>query len=222
MTATWVYPAVRHFSMLDNSCAGDVLTLISHAIDTGIREELVDEAILALFKQLQFSEKEWRYLVQEIARHSEKWESKKEEISRSLNLQIARTNDRMDRLTDAYLEQALDREAFERRKESLLFERKGLEEQIQELSSGTEQQIPSKVQGILELANTAWINYKVANSEEKRDLVRFATSNRLVDRKNVELTPHFPLDYLLEREKNSHGACGRTRTYGLVIISDVL
>jgi len=63
----------------------------------------------------------------------------------------------------------------------------------------------------LELAGSAYNRYDLGFVEEKRDLVRIVTSNRIVQGKSVELMLLEPFQVLANRPKTSYGAPYRDR-----------
>jgi hypothetical protein len=66
--------------------------------------------------------------------------------------------------------------------------------------------IPSRLAEFLELAGSAYLSYKLGVPEEKRDLLRIATSNRLVYGKNVDVVLSQPFCEVANRFKTSNGA----------------
>lgn len=87
---------------------------------------------------------------------------------------------------DVYLDGAVDRQVFEEKKLSLLMERKGLEEERERIAHG-EQALVDRLLEYLELLETLPLSYKMANSIEKRKLVKTVTSNFCGDGKNITI-----------------------------------
>src|SRR5581483_11557818 len=123
-----------------------------------------------------FSEEEKRYFRARIAKLKETWATQRENEVQSMKLQLDQIKDRKNRLTDAYLDQALDKEAFEERKRSLIVEQQMIEESLSQLSHGGRG--PDRIEKFLELAANAPLSHRTALPEEKRDMVNFLTSNR--------------------------------------------
>ena len=61
----------------------------------------------------------------------------------------------------------------------------------------------------LELAGSALLSYEKAFPEEKRELVRIITSNRVASGKNVELKPSIPFREIADRFIYAGSAPGR-------------
>lgn len=170
---------------------------------TSIREEIAEKQTSQFFEGVECSEEEKAYFRPKVLKMRETWTSQLEEETQSQNLKLAQIKDRLNRLTDAYLDQSLDKTMFEERKHGLLLEQKTVEECLMNLKRGSVQQL-DRLEKFLELAGTAWLSYKLAFPEEKREMVKIATSNRLVGGKNVELKPSLAFEPLRNRFQNTH------------------
>jgi len=169
-----------------------------------IREEAIEAAIMTNLRLLEFSEEERSYFGRFMAGRRQSWELQKTELVKGLTLRLKRTNDRLTRLTDAYLDQAIDRETFEERKRLLLIDRLEIEQSKRKLDA-PENDVLKSVREIFELANTASRMYVDANRENKRQLLRSVTSNLTVDGKNLAIALSSPLDLIANRRKMAYG-----------------
>lgn len=172
---------------------------------TCVREEAVDRAMRSAVEPLRFTEKEKAYFSGKIVQMRKDWGTRRGEEIKSVNLRLGQLQDRLSRLTDAFLDGVLEKPLFEERKTALLLERAGLQNNLAEFQ-GNGPSIPDHLAKFLELAGTASFLYETAISEEKRDLVRIVTSNRRVDGKNVELTLSNPFREVANRSQNTYGA----------------
>jgi len=167
-----------------------------------IREEVVQEGFSQLLRMLHFTDREKEYFRSRIVRLREDWTTRQQDEIRSLKLRLDQTKDRLNRLTDAYLDQALDKTMFEERKNSLLLEQKDAEENLANLhrhgSRGME-----RLEKFLELVGDASLSHGLASDEEKREMVKILTSNRHVNGKNLELKPSIPFQAIVNRFKNT-------------------
>lgn len=153
---------------------------------TCVREEVIDEAIRRELKKLQLGDEEMRYARQLLAKFREGWFQERENTVAALNLRLNQLQDRLNRLTDAYLDRLIEKDLFEQRKAALLMERRDLEDKVTEI--GREDQVlPERIADFLELIRGAYLAYKVAPLEKKKALVNLVTSNRWASGKNVEL-----------------------------------
>jgi DNA invertase Pin-like site-specific DNA recombinase len=167
-----------------------------------IREDLAEKQTSQFFERLLCSEDEKAYFRPKVLKMRETFTSQLAEEIQSQNLKLAQVKDRLNRLTDAYLDQTLDKTMFEERKKSLILEQKAIEECLTNLQRSSIQQL-DRLEKFLELAGTASLSYQLAFPEEKREMAKMATSNRLVGLKNVELEPSLAFAPLLNRFQNS-------------------
>lgn len=177
---------------------------------TSLREDSIEAPLKEFLQSLRFNEKENLYFRQEVVTLRADWALEQENEIQGLKLKVGQIKDRLNRLTDAYLDAALDKAMFEERKSVLLLERKTVEENLTKLTNDTEP-LPDKVEKFLELANNAWLSYKIALPEEKGEVVKIFTSNRLVDGKKLELKPSFLSQQIAIAHKNTYGGVHRDR-----------
>jgi site-specific DNA recombinase len=170
-----------------------------------IREEAIEQAIAAVLPPLQFTDDEREYLEQRVTELREHWVTEKEEQIQTLTLRLGNLQERVGRLTDVYIDGAIEKDLFQERKAAVLLERKDAEERLGALKGGRFS-LPDRLAEFLELAESVSGSYKTALSEEKRDLLKIVTSNREVDGKNVVLTLTQPFALIAQRCENSHGA----------------
>ena len=104
---------------------------------TSIREDVVEAEITRFLQRLKFNETEKAYFGVKLLELRSDWATHREKEIKNQNLRLSQIKDRLDRLTDAYLDGAIDRTAFDHRKSSLLSEQKAIEEnQVNMRSSG--------------------------------------------------------------------------------------
>ena len=176
-----------------------------HDPRTAIREEVAEKETARFFEQVQFGEDEKAYFRPKVLQMRETWTTKRDEEIQSQNLKLSYIKDRLNRLTDAYLDQALDKTMFEERKKGLLLEQKAAEEVLAELNRSNDRH-PKRLEQFLELTGTAWLSYQLAFPEEKREMVNIITSNRLVNAKTLGLEPSLAYRGIVNRFKNADGA----------------
>lgn len=155
------------------------------------REEAIDDAIRSHFRPLILSDEELAELFELNSRLEDNWAIKKTGYENAIALQIDGVSNRLSRLMDAYIDQAIERPLFEEKKLTLLKERKALEERRAELSAD-EAFLPRKVRDFLELVKTLSLSYELGNVQEKRDIIKIVTSNLLAEGKNVVIELRSP------------------------------
>jgi len=151
-------------------------------------------------RALTFSQEEKKDLLACIAELKASWGIEREQECERLKLQIHQLTERLNRTTDAYLEGALDREAFEERKGALITERRALTDRRADYEADRAS-IPDELQKFVELAGTAYSLYSGAITTKKRRLLRTVMSNCSVDQKKIDITWQTPFLHVAEREE---------------------
>ena len=172
------------------------------------------------FSLLRLNEEERVYATQEIAKLRADWNKKEESLAQSLHLRLGQLNERLGRLTDAYIDRVIEKDIFEERKAALLMNRREVEERMSELDQQG-RTTPDLVAQFLELAGIAYTLYKSSLPEEKRDLLKTITSNRQVEGKRTEFMLALPFAELANRSENTNGGPYRDvpRTFGPIFQS---
>lgn len=159
-------------------------------------------------KALIFSQEEKEKLLARIAELKASWAEQREQEGHRLTLQIDQLSGRLNRVTDAYLEGVLDREAFEERKAALITERRALTDRRADYEANRAS-IPDELQKFVELAGAAYSLYCGAITTKKRRLLRTVMSNCTINQKEVDIAWRIPFCYVAEREENSQSALNR-------------
>ncbi len=168
-----------------------------------VREEEIEEKALKTLLPLQLNADEGAYLEAKVSGLKDNWGKQKEDLVKSTSLRLGQLQDRLGRLTDAFIDGALEREIFEERKAAHLSERKDLEEKLASLRSGS-RSVPDELAQFLELLKSAYLQYEMGLLDEKRDLLKILTSNRVVDGKTVEFELALPFREVSNRFEDSN------------------
>lgn len=121
-----------------------------------------------------------------------------------LRAQIGAAKSRLDRVTDAFVDGALDKASYESRRRTLLEEENRLVAAL-EGDAISSARIRSFVLETLELAIMAQRSYRLANSAEKREMAILLSSNRTVTGKCASVEPYFPFHIMAKRPAVSNG-----------------
>jgi hypothetical protein len=148
---------------------------------------------------------EWVHVLRILAKLSVEWATEKNDAVKACDMRLANIQERLARLTDAYIDRTIDKELFEERKGALLNERAALNEQ-RAIVASTRRSIPDVLREFLELASRAKILYEMAIPEEKRDLLKIISSNRVLNDKKVVVELSHPFDDIAKRHLNTDGA----------------
>lgn len=165
---------------------------------TGFREERLDDAVRERLAPLRLTNLEMSYLLKKVDELRVKWKEDRQDREKVLRLQRAKVQDRLGNLTDAFVDQLIEKDLFEERKSALLAERRDLDNQL----AGQEEDprtLPEKVQDFLELAESAETSYETGIPDEKRELLRIVTSNRTVQGRKVKIALKVPFQLIAER-----------------------
>lgn len=165
---------------------------------TCVKEDAIVGILEEKLLQIQLEQTERDYLRKKMAWLKDTHAERDLNQAKSLELNINQLQDRLIRLTDAYIDRMIDKDTFEQRKATLLLEKKSLEEKLDGIKTNTNFVI-DELSKFLELAGNAYVSYKMGFFEEKRDFLKITTSNRLVEGKNIELKLKFPFQEVENR-----------------------
>lgn len=190
---------------------------------TCVKEDNIEKTVEERLRRLQLEESERKYLYKKMAWLKDINEERNLDQVKSMELNLSQLQDRLNRLTDAYIDRMIDKGTFEQRKAALLLDKKALEEKMDEIKTKTDT-IVDELTKFLELAGNAYVSYKMGFAEEKRDFLKIATSNRTVNGKIIELKLKFPFQELENRLFLLNGSPerDRPRTYYLDVLFDRL
>jgi len=121
---------------------------------------------------------------------------------------ITQVRERLQRLTDAYIDGVLDRTMVEERRSSLLLEEAGIKQKLSDLEEGRSDAL-TRLGEFLELTKDASNLYNLAIPDEKRDFVKKLTSNFGVHAGNVEIALKDEAKEIANRHEVSGGALHR-------------
>jgi site-specific DNA recombinase len=167
-----------------------------------IREEIIEREVQYGFEQIGFSKPNFERLKGNITTW---FEDRRHAFgtSNALTLRKSEIKARIGTLTYALIDRLIDKEAFAERKQHLLIECQKIDDQLAKMNDLTAE--ADKLAKFLELVKSLAELYQIANPSEKRLIVELATSNRLVDGKNVVLQPS---NWLLTVDMAVTALCG--------------
>ena len=132
----------------------------------------------------------------------------RQETVAAMKLRISQDDERLGRLTDAYIDRLIEQDTFEARKKTLLSERLDLEAQIASWQGG-KRDASEEVAKFIERADGAYLAYKRGTIEEKRELLGALTSNRIIDGKVPVIMLSLPFRAIADRPKSADGEARR-------------
>ena len=165
-----------------------------------VREEIVEAAVKSKLEAAELTDNELDVLRDEVAALRQRWRADHTATLEVIRLNQSRIQDRLNRLTDAYVDAGIDKPVFEERRAGLLLERRALDERLAELQQGATP-VHDQVVKFLEQANRFCSSYSAASPSLKREFIRNATSNRSVVGKKIEFELRSPYRELANRPK---------------------
>jgi len=142
-----------------------------------VREDVIDRMILAMLRENAISCDEGDLLVSEIKRRI--GTIRQDDEVHSLRLQLDQTDARLERLTNAFLDELITRDEFQDRRGHLLLEKERLQERMHEIRQN--RLSDAMIENFFERVRNVENNYRNAKPHDKRSLAIWVTSNRKMD-----------------------------------------
>lgn len=150
-----------------------------------VREEVIEKAVREHLSDTQLTDDQVHKLRDRL--HSWLRDGSSQAASEQAVSEIASLDERMSRLTDKFVDDLIDRDTYTQKREQLLSERARLME-VQSSQRDWTWHV-QKVTELLEHAKNLCFGYEIANHDEKRAIIRFASSNRFVTEECVGFEP---------------------------------
>jgi DNA invertase Pin-like site-specific DNA recombinase len=169
-----------------------------------VNESTIEQSLIGLFDLLQMDDADIKDIkdIVDVMRGTD--DRNGAEQASALKLQLDKCEERLSRLTDTFVDAAIEKDIYEAKKYQYLETKRTLLDQLATLS-----QTPSRTDCVLEkleLANAAYLQYKNAIDAEKRDLVQSTTSNLVGMSNYVAIALKSPFKELAEKRISEHGA----------------
>ncbi len=175
----------------------------------GVREEKIEKVIIDTLAQIRLDPLEYRTLKEMLIEAQYNLSDTQKGLEESLELQKANISLRLERLTDAYIDGAVNKDVFERKKEALLVEQQSNKQQTLSLSV-QKSLIFKKAENFLELIKSLNTCYSQALGEEKRKILEFVTSNLSISGKSVVVSMGSPFSEISNQGNFSSCALNRS------------
>jgi site-specific DNA recombinase len=173
-------------------------------VGTSIREEFISDAVQKCLQLLVGDEVELREFRDLVEAERKTVTEGMDKLRSTLNLRVAKCDDRLNRLTDAYIDQLIDKDTFEARKKGLLGERRSLLDQLEKLSAAD---LPvGKAFKKLELGNAAYSGYISGNTPERRSILDEVTSNLFAEGNKPAIALKSPYQEIVNWRISQNGA----------------
>lgn len=169
-----------------------------NCITKGIKERTLDNLLQKAFATAQLIPEESEILKELFTETEKAWIVKHNNLVEAIKLQKGQIAQKLERLTDCYLEGGLDKDTYADRKGKLLIESKtkeAVERDLLQNKGG----ILKKIEKFFELGKDLIKSYENGIFEEKVDLLKIATSNLVVEGKKLVITMRSPFLELSKR-----------------------
>ena len=170
-----------------------------------LKEDAIVSAVTHEFKKIRMREEEYRLFRDLAAEASENWKDHAEAKRTEIELQQHKVKERQSRLVDTYMDGVFDKETYLAKKAELVFEEQDLKRRLQTLQEDRSD-LASELDQFLELANSAYLSFKSAPPDLKRELVKSVTSNLMVTGKTVVVKLQTPFELLATRTSFTVGS----------------
>lgn len=174
-----------------------------------IREIDIDHVFQTELKFLHMNAREQWAVKAVAAKMREEIEGDTEKARAGLRLRLAKLEERLERLTDAFVDEVIDRGLFENRKRACIAEQQRVAERLNALSD--EAALLNEALEYLERGNMALFGYRNGNYDEKRDMVSAITSNFVAQGKNLTIALKSPYQEVVNWRKSLEGAPSQSR-----------
>lgn len=154
---------------------------------TSLREDAIVQNITGDIHEMNLSDEKIAALLNMFRVHIADLRNESDSREKSLRLSIAQAKSRLDSLTDAYLDRAIDRTTFEVRKINLNNGLIDLEDKLSKIGD-KEREYLDKENNFLELVKGLKNLPDLANHEEMRDTLKSTISNLSITKKDVDIT----------------------------------
>lgn len=166
------------------------------------REDYIVRSIRQKLNYLLFNEEELHKL-EEIIQELDMFNNRNTNVlKKQINLQIGTLKKKEDKLLEAYLENVIENESFQRKRNSLVEEIHNLEQKKQQIDN-PKQTAKAKIENFFELIKTLIKPYDLANKSQKRIYLDLVTSNFTISGKNLYFTTVSPFTELLNLANSS-------------------
>lgn len=164
-----------------------------------IREDYVERYVKNGLMTISISKREFNEMREFLMDRKRNWRFYQEKSLKSIDLNIAQIESRENKLLDAYLDNLIEKGNYEARKQSLLIEKREVQEKKEHVSS-SQDVIYDEIEKVLELCYNLLKFYDSAILEEKRELIKNITSNLTIQGKSVSFSMLSPYEELRNRD----------------------
>jgi site-specific DNA recombinase len=184
-----------------------------------VREEVFEQEVRGILRPLQLSPDEIEQVSLLAGTMKKSRQTMEEKKKQEIQFRLEKCKSRLDRLTDAFVDNMIEKETYLQRKQSVLGEMKAIEEEMAE-HDDQEDSIGRKVTEKLELLKSLYLSYIKGTNDKKRELIKKVSSNCQISGKNVVIELKTPFKELSEFLETHYGGPSRTKNRTLASLPD--
>jgi site-specific DNA recombinase len=154
-------------------------------ITKSVREDQIDGVIVNLLRGLSLSDGDLKAALERLPAILTPVVT--EDTIKGIELQASKVEQRLDCLIDMMIDNLIEPDSYQTKKQSLMIEQRRLAELQAEVTKNAAN--PTAVQKFLELATNLAVLYQSAAKAQKRRIVEWATLNRLASGKSAYFAP---------------------------------
>ena len=191
----------------------------AHCPPTSIREEQLDEQVLARLRDVDLSEDELTLARTCVDERKKERQKNRAVAAQALRLQADHLQSRLEKLADALVDGTIDKGLFQTKQGTLLLDQTRIKEKLAEIETDACPEL-TNLENTVELATSPSLLYKDASPHRKRELAKTLLSNVSISGKDVEITLALPFRIISERDKtlSSRPYRGTCRTWEDVLL----
>lgn len=173
-----------------------------------IRDELIENSFIEILQSLKFTNAENEEFKEWIESRQSDIAFNIESEKKALELQLSQIHTRLSRLTDALVDGLIEERLFLQKKNNLVEVENELKTKLIKIET-SEPEALRKTEKFIELVNSACLSYQMANFQNKRHLIRSATSNFFISNKKVVIKLNLPFKLIVNRQGEPVGGAQR-------------
>jgi site-specific DNA recombinase len=185
-----------------------------------IREDRVMDPLMSIMSSIQLDKIETNTLTQLLEEIQLNWTSSHIKLSQAIKMQELKVTDKLERLTDAYIENILNKETYNNKRGELLMELKVYQSKNKDITLQKES-IFRKANNYLEFLKNLVVAFNSGILEEKRKIVKIITSNLSFSENKLSIVMKSPFLELANRSLLLSGGhvrpIPRTQTFEFAI-----
>ncbi|HZS45642.1 MAG TPA: recombinase family protein [Blastocatellia bacterium] len=173
------------------------------------REESIESEFKDMLKTLRFSEEENEQVRRQLRSSYGMVESLAESQTRALQIEAEQLQTRLAKLADLYIDGMLEKETYLDRKNDLLNQIQEINEKLKTVDTGQQESL-NKVEQFVGLVNNAYSSYKMADNDEKRELIKIIMSDATAEGKSLIFNLHYPFQMVRDHHSVTGGSPQRS------------